>query len=255
MSKRTREEQLALESQVKTERQKVVRRVRDITKRGYSLPKNFIPNLPQNITDATLRNFQKYTVEYVYKHAVYISPEGTKITGTKRRKQERSEAAKKGAETRRQRYYDSHPMSKKGTSKVLPKEENVVINNIQEQISMFTIEDIEYHINEWLIDDKWSRELTILKNRDVNLLSETLANAINEFDRATVAKNIQDNADEIMRIISSVLYESGSKYHDTGREGMNMKIQAFRRLITGQSLTARESLELTEYAEAVNEAQ
>ena len=255
MSKQKTSKQLALESQVKAERRKVVRRVRDISKRGYSLPKNFVPDLPENITEATLRKFQKYTAEYVYKHSVYISPEGTKVTGTQRRKEERSEASKKGAETRRQRYYDSHPMSKKGTSKMLPKEENVVINNIQEQISMFTIEDIEYQINEWLIDGRWSRELTILKDKDVNKLSETLAKAINTYGRATVAKNIQDNADEIMRIISSVLYESGSKYHDTGREGMNMKIQVFSRLITGQSLTARESLELTEYGEAVNEAQ
>ena len=251
MAKVKSQAQRQLEVDVKRERRRIQQIVRRLERKGYSFSKSIVPTLPKNITEATLRKYKGIDINYIYKQSVYVSPEGTIVSGLERRAEERHERSQKASETRK-KYYASGTHNKAGTGKI-PKEADVVLDNIEKQIDVFTIEDIEFQINEWLIDDRWSRELVILKNKDVNLLKQALDRAISENGREAVARRIQENATKIMSIVSSVLYESGSKFHDTGRQGMNAKIQEFYSLISGHSLTARESMRLTDTAEAINE--
>lgn len=251
MAKSKSQAQTQLESDVKRERRRIQQTVRRLEKKGYSFSKSVVPTLPKSITEATLRKYKGIDINYIYKQSVFVSPEGTKIPGLEHRSEERIERSRKAAETRK-KYYASGTQNKAGKGKI-PKEADVVIDNIDKQIDAFTIEDVEFQIDEWQIDDRWSRELVLLKHKDVNLLKQALYRAISENGRESVAKRIQDNATTVMSIVASVLYESGSKYHDTGRQGMNAKIQEFYAIISGYALTARESMRLTDTAEAINE--
>ena len=57
----------------------------------------------------------------------------------------------------------------------------------------------------------------------------------------------------IIYIATRVLYESGDKYHETGREGMNELLQRFATIIRGKPLSVSESMEFTEYGEEFEE--
>lgn len=240
---RKSEAQLELERQAKQHIRRVKRFIRSAEARGYTFPDSVVPKLPKRVTEATIRRLDKIRPAALYKQAVYTSPEKVKVSGTKRRTQERSEQAKKAAETRRQRFIEERNAAP-GIKGGPPQEAAFALN---------TIEEILYVIDNREIKESWWKNkrypLGQYKEQDANMLRSALAQAIADEGREAVAARIAENAQEIGELITQALQGSGESYRENGREAINALVQKFASILRGRPLTASESLELTEQGE------
>ena len=242
MAKEKTEAQKQLELEVKKNLRRIKRFVKSAEKRGYSFSDKAIPNLPKTITKETLYRFQSITPEKLYKKSVYVSPAGTKVKGTERRKAERSEASKKAGETRK-RYFESQ----KETSDLLfqqvsfePEYESAMV--FQQFIEMF---------ESWMPDDIYSQDLKTYKQRDRDRALGIINGARDQLGDTQVAMNIQNNANRLNELAVKILYESGNKYRDDSRNGeINLALNELTAILYGRSLTVSESLILTEISES-----
>ena len=240
---RKSEAQLELERQAKQHIRRIKRFIRSAEARGYTFPDSVIPKLPKRVTEATIRRLDKIRPDYLYKKAVYTSPEGVKLTGTKGRTQERSEQARKAAKTRRSRFIKEHGADA-GTSGPPPDEAAFALNTIEE--ILFVIDNREIKESWW----KHKRNaMGEYKEEDANRLRRVLEQAIAEEGREAVAARIAANAQDIGELITQALQGSGDRYRENGREAVNALIQKFAAILRGRRLTAEESLELTEQGE------
>ena len=243
--KKTRksETQLERERQAKQHIRRVKRFIRSAEARGYTFPDSVVPKLPKRVTEATIRRLDSIRPAYLYKKAVYTSPEGVQVSGTKRRTQERSEQAQKAADTRRRRFIEDRNAAP-GIKGEPPQEAAFALN---------TIEDILYVIDNREIKEEWWKHkrdpLGRYKEDDANRLRSVLEQAIAEEGRDAVAARIAENAQDIGELITQALQGSGDRYRENGREAVNALVQKFAAILRGRRLTASESLELTEQGE------
>lgn len=79
---------------------RIKRAIKRLEQRGYIFEKQPFKEATRP-TKASITKLEKLTTAELYKKAKFTTPEGKKISGEERRKQERSESAKKSAETRR----------------------------------------------------------------------------------------------------------------------------------------------------------
>lgn len=240
---RKSEAQLELERQAKQHIRRIKRFTRSAEARGYTFPDSVVSKLPKRVTEATIRRLDKTRPAALYKKAVYTSPEGVKVSGTKRRTQERSEQAKKAAETRRQRFIEERNAAS-GIKGEPPQEAAFALN---------TIEEILYVIDNREIKESWWQHkqdpLGKYKEEDANRLRGVLEQAIAEQGEEAVAARIAENAQAIGELITAALQGSGDRYRENGREAVNALVQKFAAILRGRPLTASESLELTEQGE------
>ena len=268
--KKGTEEYKTLLAAVKHERRRIQQFVRRTTKRGYSFPSNAVPNIPKTVTEKTLERFKAITPETLYKKAIYVSPEGTRIKGTERKKQELSEASKKGAETKRRNYVQNLLRMSREADRALeayreeypelePYGSDDFWSDYYEQYADGTaptsetdtvLQQLESMINNWQPISGWSPSLVIFKTHDKNLLKSTLEGIIQRDGREAVAQRCQDNAEILVLIANQVLYGSGNDYKVRGVDGVNQDIQLFATIIGGRSPTVAESMEFTAEAEA-----
>lgn len=258
MAKKKTPEQQALEREVKKERKRARQLVTRATKRGFSFPENIVPDLPKNITEATLRKYKRLTPEYLYSKAVYVSPEGTVYTGSQRRTQERSESSQKAAETRKQYYETQARMDREYQEYLQDKQEQEWTAQLESKQgygqaptteTRYVLEKIRSMIANWEPRDIWSIGLTEYKRKDRDLLSSTFEGIIAREGEEYVALRCQEYADVLVSIAEQVLYDSGSDYKSRGVDGVNQQIQLFAQIISGRPLTVRESMEFTDFAE------
>lgn len=109
MAKKKKQTPLQLEykKQVKRLKQAIAR----AENRGYFFPEDIIPDKPKRITRKTVERLKKIKTEELYAKAEKLDIEtGELIPGIEARKQERSEAAKKSAKTRKNK--DNKPTEK-----------------------------------------------------------------------------------------------------------------------------------------------
>lgn len=83
------------------------RKIRSMKRRGYVFEQDPLPDKVKKPTSASIRRIEKISSELYKKSYSYI--DGNKVSGEEFRKYERSQAAKKGAETRRQRQPVAQP--------------------------------------------------------------------------------------------------------------------------------------------------
>lgn len=246
------EKQLAIEAKYKAERAKVLSKVRYAKKKGYSLPENFVPKIPKKIEDASIRNIMKYTSEYIYKHAVYISPEGTKKKGLVARAEQRSEAAKRGAETRKKHYEAINRMnqevaliSPEKIEEYIPVQKPASIR--QQTISTLNdlIEDLDY------TGYNWSDKLIPYKEKDAKTMKNAISEAIKKYGIDSVLKTIAENMSTINDIVQTVIFGSGNKYYTDARDLIVSKeVGRFIEIITQKPLTSSQSKYYTELGES-----
>ena len=256
--KNKKPEQILLEKEARKERKRAQALVRRIKKRGYSVPDNIVPNLPKNITEGTLRRFKKINADYVYNKAVYVQSDNSTISGTKRRTQERYESAKKGAEKRKKYYSDRNKeLSQAGkpnynysdygdyNDEAIPDYDA----NKPPSDTKIVLETIRGMIDTWEPDPRWSAELAKLKARDKNALENLLNDVINSDGEEIVARRLENDANEAIRITESILYDSGNSYKVRGIDGVQKNLAAFAAIIKGSPLTIEESARYTDFGE------
>ena len=256
----------------------IKRKFKNIGKRGYvPLDNVYKDETPKRVLQKHLTNL-KNVVENIYQFAKYYDPlKDSYIIGTERRKQEYSEAARKGWETRRAN-------EAKRRAEEIAKEEIEAEKAKQEQgqedggiteeeikrkarkqaedeqglpreteVAFKQIEDL---INNWTPSLLWSEELKRIKTTDRNTLKSVFDGAISSLGREQVIRNCIGNEYELISIVQRVLYTSGSTYKDySAREGVQIDIQKFTEILYGRPLTVAESKDITDMMERMNEGE
>lgn len=154
----------------------------------------------------------------IYSLAVYVEEAtGNVISGTARRAQERSTAAKKAYYARRASQIDQA---------ILPSEIDDVIANamellkrMQDEIKDWKNSDyITAHKYEWENSSsrKTSKNFYQVKEQDRNTVASFLQSAINELGAETVARNLQRNAAAAQGYLEAILYGGSSTSRDGG---------------------------------------
>ena len=149
MAKKLTQLQLDYKKQVKRLKQAV----RRAEKRGYIVPENVIPKQPKRITKKSVERLKKITTKEIYSKSEKLDFEtGELIPGEVARKQERSEAAKKAAKTRKEKRYNAE----KGESEyyepqyeTFPSGADIIIGNFRAEMARFP--EVAYPIvTQWL---------------------------------------------------------------------------------------------------------
>lgn len=139
MAKKKKPTQLQLDYSKQVKRLKQA--VRRAEKRGYIIPDNIIPEQPKRITRKSVERLKKITTKDIYSKSNKPDLEtGELIPGEVARKQERSEAAKKSAKTRKEKRYNAE----KGESEYyesqyesFPPAADIVISNFRADVTRF----------------------------------------------------------------------------------------------------------------------
>lgn len=124
-------------AQYRKERKRIQQFIRRAEKRGYVFEENVLPSIPKNITKSSVNRLQKLTADVLYQKASKIDYEtGELLTGVKGREVERSNAAKKAAQTRKSMRQNIKIPSlgrdvkaKPSDYKKFPSESDILINN------------------------------------------------------------------------------------------------------------------------------
>lgn len=240
-----------LQKEYKDLANKLKRKIRDINKRGYVIT---FPEI-KKITKKTLEKLEEVR-QNIYKYAKYYDPINEEyISGEQRRQQERQIAARKGWEERRrkeaQAYYDKNFTSEKFKQLVdkayeehgIPREAERIMNEVLDMIK------------NWSPSPTWSSELKAIKQEDHDKLQNIVDGAINEFGFDQCIRNIKDQATWFKSLCQEVLYLSGSKFKETGREGVRKALNDIMTIIRGRPLTVKEAMDIEDIATDLNEAE
>lgn len=243
--------------------QKNKRRIRELTKRGYTVD----PTWAESLSDKTVGQLSRITMDTVYRHAT--KQVGGKTTrGTTARKKERKASAKKAAATRLSRaratfYTDRTDGGSVTATTDYPREADNVIENVTDLAKAWQESDanlaarakydgVKSDLSTWTPSSQWSSDLQRLKQNDVNMLERLLNSAVEQDGIDAVAKRLQEHSEEIAAIMQKVMYESGGDYRTTGVHGMQVEITKFAAILKGAPLDASESLYLTDLQESMN---
>ena len=120
-----------------------------------------------------------------------------------------------------------------------PRATDVILHNTYEMLNNF-----ESLLDGWEPDVRWSDDLAEVKADDRITLRSILNGNILAFGRDEVAQRLEENAAEIAGIIERVLYSSGSKYHDLGRDGVQQDFKRLREILLDRPLTVDESKDI-----------
>ena len=239
-------------------RNRLRRKLRDLKKRGMTPNRAFNENwlgeeIPKTVRKSELEKMQK-ALKNIYEYVRYYDPlKEVYIIGTERRRQERAEASRKAWETRRRKARERDQFWEEFDEQ-FPEVTEEYYDSLPE-FKLQILEQIEDMIDEWQPAPTWSSELNSLKTEDKNLLKSIFDGARSSLGDEQLATNIQQNSVELLSLLNQIMYESGNKYKLSGRDGIHFAIQRVRDIFYGRASTVRESMELTDFAERINEAE
>ena len=169
------------------QRKRIQQAIKRAEKRGYILEKEILPQIPKKITTQSVKRLSKIDTNKIYENSVKLDTETGEITpGKVARKQERSEAAKKAARTRKEVRYNSvkqEPEQYELPSYTsFPSEADIVIQNFKADVVSRFPEVAAPILSDWL-------------NRLLSL-----------YDKEDVTQMLQDSADAGVTIDYSVSY-------------------------------------------------
>lgn len=169
------------------QRKRIQQAIKRAEKRGYILEKEILPQIPKKITTQSVKRLSKIDTNKIYENSVKLDTETGEITpGKVARKQERSEAAKKAARTRKEVRYN--PVKQEPEQYELPSytsfpsEADIVIQNFKADVVSRFPEVAAPILSDWL-------------NRLLSL-----------YDKEDVTQMLQDSADAGVTIDYSVSY-------------------------------------------------
>lgn len=209
---------------------KLRRQIKALQKRGYMFPKGYTPTPGANLYEAAFYIDQSTPVPHT-------------ITGTERRAQERSIAARKAAETRRRRALITEPETTQG----LPTDLGKVLTEIQRKI------DEWQPLTEWVNPNTKGETyensaFTKVKTRDKNKLKAMLDMAISQEGAQTVAARLEANAEMANTLATQILY--GGSGDRTDFNYMQGELAGFAQILLGRNLSTHESIDLEQQIES-----
>ena len=244
------------DKQVKYWENRLKRKARAINKRGFSFLENLMPEKPEKRLKSYITKL-KERVENIYDYAYYVK-EGTGeyLTGLQRRGEERRRAAQKAVRTRQAEdsfwYEDYEPPEPQPFT---PREPTQEERETLPSESLSILDRVYAEIERWQPEPSWSSELSALKREDVDSLGSIIDGAIRSLGKTQVAWNLANYAEEFETLCIEVMYVSGSKFKETGREGIMIKLNKIARMVWGRPLTVSESKSIFEQSERFNESE
>lgn len=240
-----------LQKEYKDLANKLKRKIKDINKRGYVIS---FPEI-KKITKKTIEKLEEVR-ENIYKYAKYYDPlSETYISGEERRKQEKEIAARKGWETRRRKealkYYEENRKPESFAELVDKSREEHGMPSEARKIMMEVLD----WIDTWSPSPIWSNELQALKQEDHDKLSNLVHGAIDEFGLDQCIRNIKEKASRFRALCQDILYLSGSKYKEEGREGVRVALNEISSIIKGRPLTVQEAMDIEDIGAELNESE
>ena len=225
MAKKKKPTQLQLEYRKQVKRLKQA--VRRAEKRGYIIPDNIIPEQPKRITRKSVERLKKITTEEIYKKSEKLDFEtGELIPGEVARKQERNEAAKKAAKTRKNKT-------------------NKPVENTNTYYPTFSIIDvIRERIIELTREAKPDIPIEQRKNELLSIFDDTVtmySDNITEYELY-----LKNNESEIADLLNVIIYDSDA-------EKVSYSFVRLGRLLNTQSLSPTQAEGLSLMSEYYNE--
>lgn len=229
------------EQQYNKELNRIKRFIKRAENRGYRFDSDVIPDRPKRVTKASVSKLKKLTPSVLYKKSTALSESGKVITGTQRRKEERTIATKKGAQTRRERLRKVERKNNKFESE-RRKQDEVETERLKSD------EEYQRLFNEGKII--YDRILGMIETvaRDhkkaADSLLNTLAHEIATYGEDSVFRSIGNAPQECIELADIALrYNPGHPKHDGA-------IRELQMLITGTIPTAEEMRDLQDAIEA-----
>lgn len=224
MSKRLTANQQAYKKQV----ERINRFYKRAENRGYRFHEKVSLEIPQRVTKKSLEIIQSIKPKQLYEQAEYLDPTTGKIvTGIEGRRIERRAAYYKGRE-RQQAIKDYTPnySPPSATDEIL-----FNADMLFQSIDYIPLLEAESEIIDWLPDDRWSPEFSLIKEYDKEQFQTMLEGAIQNLGRDVVAMNIERNAVEFNREMSLLLYgQSGNK-----KDGVQPNLIVLHRILYQES--------------------
>lgn len=229
------------------QRSRIQRIIRNAEKRGYTVDKSILPEIPKKPNIKSVEKLKKIKPADIYAKSTYQTQEGKTVSGTEGRSIERRQAARRAAYTRH--------FGKQHTGVKIPQigRQGNKGNKIPSIVDV-VLKQIEDMISQWTPISNWTPFFTDVKRKDRNILDSILKGAIAKDGRAAVAKRCEDNATELISLTQEILYGSGggdAKEGGAGRAHINFQITRFSAIIMGRPLTVDESEELTDATESL----
>ena len=162
-------------SEYRKQRKRVQQFIRRAEKRGYVFEDNILPAIPKNITKASVRRLERLTPDELYKKAVKLDYEtGEFVSGVRGRSADRSQAAKKAAQTRKSI------------------RQNIKIPSIRDVRKAQAGDYRRFPTESDILISNWFTELEGLQNAGYyNALKAWMNGAISQFGREAVAEMLK----------------------------------------------------------------
>lgn len=232
------------------ERKRIQRFMRRAEKRGFTFEPNIIPDMPSRVTAKQLEKIKALKPEELYKRATYRVPNSNvSVTGTEGRALERSMASLKAAETVRRRkeikekidsgYYEDFYS-------------DYQYSDEPEFVSYLVYDNVQQMIDSWFPAENWSKWFAGVKEEDKNQLKSIIQGAESQYGITEVARRMEENADRIISLAQSILYESGGGKKgglNSNRNEIQRDFVEFASILKGSALTLQESADLSSMEE------
>lgn len=215
--------------------------IRRAEKRGFIFEEDVIPQKPKKVTKASVRKLEKLTPEKLYKKSLYLEESTGEIEeGQKRRKEERSQSAKKAAKTRKERQKARRNWTLDDAEKnreQLPTEgKEVFKNTIDEFVSRLQID------TSWL-GRKRRRPVALQETiHSQGILINLIAQQIALYGEEEIGNRLQSNSDKLSELLSIILWDSKA-------EAIQSATRVFAETLIGNSLTPSQLQELEQESE------
>lgn len=163
-------------TEYRKERSRIQRFIKRAEKRGYVFEDNIIPDIPKNITAGSIRRLQKLTPKELYSRAHKLDYEtGEVVPAQVGRDIERSQAAKKAAQTRKSI------------------QQNIKIPSMREERQATQAEYRRFPTESDILVNNWYTELEALQNAGYyRALKNWMDGAIAQFGREAVAQMLKE---------------------------------------------------------------
>lgn len=122
-------------------------------------------------------------------------------------------------------------------------EQEIIIRNAREDLSF--LDSVSNELKEYKPSSELSERLQQLKEADATTLETILDNAIARDGKEAVARRLNETAGEFKELMQSILYDSGSKSNQTGREGFQVKVNNLARIINGAAMSLDDTKEIS----------
>jgi hypothetical protein len=205
---------MTLKEQYNKERRRIQQQIRRMKKRGYEIQENVLPKKPRRITRASVNRLKNVKPDIIYKKASFKMPNGQKIKGMERRKEERRASARKAAQTR---------------------QFNRIAAGIQAGAP-----DPKYEEGRLILEGIYNRIDSIDKQHQAAAahLYNVLDREISQYGEEAVCRNIAEAPQDIKDLSEAALkYNPGDPRHEEA-------IRNLQNLITGEIPTMEEMLKL-----------